>query len=49
MKFNKLKYSYSRGGVDNFDSTGNAKVFGVEPANIDDIERPYNKKYAKIF
>lgn len=49
MKFNKLKYSYSRGGIDNFDSTGTAKIFGVEPANVDDIERPYNKKYVKLF
>lgn len=49
MKFNKLKYSYSRGGVDNFDSTGNSRVFGVEPANMDDIERPYNKKYDSLF
>lgn len=49
MKFNKLKYSYSRGGVDNFDSTGNSRVFGVEPANMDDIERPYNKKYDYLF
>ena len=49
MKFNKLKYSYSRGGIDNFDSTGTSKIFGVEPANVDDIERPYNKKYVKLF
>lgn len=48
MKFNKLKYSYSRGGVDNFDSTGNSRVFGVEPANMDDIERPYNKNIDKL-